>query len=321
MRKYTTNRIMNVLELIHTDICGPFPTTTRNDHVYFISFIDDYSRYDYIYLIKKNTQILDIFKSFKSEVELQLNKKIKDVRSDRGGEYYDRSDGLGEQRPELFAKFLEDDEIVPQYTMSGSPAMNSVAERRNRTLMEMMRSMISHTSLPLDLWGEALKTGAYILNRVPTKRANKTPYGLCNGQKSNIQYFRIWGCPAEARPYRPQEKKFDERTVSCYFIGYAERSRGYKFYDPTNRIIFEINIVKFFENVMVQRENTNQIIFEESQDPPIREAPTSVQIIIRISEDSLVHEPTSVMNEPIVNEPPEIEENPYHLKNLKKQCI
>jgi hypothetical protein len=99
-------------------------------------------------------------------------------------------------------------------------------------------------------------------------------------------------------------------TVSCYFIGYAERSRGYKFYDPTNRIIFEINTVKFFEDVIIQRGNTNQIIFEKSQDSPIREAPTSVPIVIRISGDSLVHEPISVVNEPIVNETPEIEENP-----------
>jgi hypothetical protein len=77
MRKYTANRMTNVLELIHTDICGPFPIATRNGHVYFISFIDDYSRYDYIYLIKEKTQVLDTFKSFKSEVELQLNKRIK----------------------------------------------------------------------------------------------------------------------------------------------------------------------------------------------------------------------------------------------------
>jgi uncharacterized protein YqgQ len=104
----------------------------------------------------------------------------------------------------------------------------------------------------------------------------------------------------------------DERTASCYFIGYAERPRGYKFYDSTNRIISEKNTVKFFEDVMVQRENINQIVFEESQDSPIREAPTSVPIVIRISGDSLVHEPTYVVNEPIVNEPPEIEENPKH---------
>jgi hypothetical protein len=103
MHKYTANRMMDVLELIHTDICGPFSTATRNDHVYFISFIDDYSRYGYIYLIKEKTQALDTFKSFKSEVELQLNKRIKDVRSNHGGEYYDRSDGSGEQRPGPFA--------------------------------------------------------------------------------------------------------------------------------------------------------------------------------------------------------------------------
>jgi hypothetical protein len=75
----------DVLELIHTDICGPFPTATRNGHIYFISFIDDYSRYGYIYLIKEKAQVLDIFKSFKFEVDLQLNKMIKVVISDRGG--------------------------------------------------------------------------------------------------------------------------------------------------------------------------------------------------------------------------------------------
>jgi transposase InsO family protein len=167
------------------------PYGTRNGHVYFINFIDDYSRYGYIYLIKENAQALDTFKSFKFEVELQLNKMIKGVRSNRGGEYYGRSDGSGEQRPGPFAKFLENNGIVPQYTMPSSPAINGVAERRNQTLMEMVRSMISHTSLPLNLWGEALKTAAYILNWVPTKTANKTPYELWTGRKPSLQYFRI----------------------------------------------------------------------------------------------------------------------------------
>jgi hypothetical protein len=75
MRKYTANHMTDVLELIHTDICGPFPTVTRNGHVYFIIFIDDYSRYGYIYLIKEKSQVLNIFKSFKFKDELQLNKK------------------------------------------------------------------------------------------------------------------------------------------------------------------------------------------------------------------------------------------------------
>src|SRR3954465_11669231 len=100
-------------------------------------------------------------KSFKAEVENQLGKKIKGVRSDRGGEYYGRYDESGEQRPAPFAKFLEECGIVPQYTMPGKPSMNSVSERRNRTLKDMVRNMISHSTLPKSLWGEALTTSAY----------------------------------------------------------------------------------------------------------------------------------------------------------------
>ena len=132
-----------------------------------------------------------MFKAYKVEVENQLNKRIKNVRSDRGGEYYGRYDGSGEQRPGPFAKFLEECGIVPQYTMPGSPSMNGVAERRNRTLKDMVRSMIVHSTLPESLWGEALKTAAYILNRVPTKAVAKTPYELWTGRKPSLKHFHI----------------------------------------------------------------------------------------------------------------------------------
>ena len=248
-RRFEANRTLDVLELIHTDICGPFPTSAWNGQQYFITFIDDFSRYGYIYLIHEKSQSLDVFKKFKAEVENQLSKRIKTVRSDRGGEYYGRYDGSGEQRPGPFAKFLEECGIVPQYTMPGSPTMNGVAERRNRTLKDMVRSMICHSTLPESLWGEALKTAAYILNRVPTKAASKTPYELWTGKKPSLKHMHVWGCPAEARPYKPNEKKLDSKTVSCYFVGYAERSRGYKFYDPTIRSIFETGNAQFFEDV------------------------------------------------------------------------
>ena len=112
--------------------------------------------------------------------------------------------------------------------MPGSPSINGVAERRNRTLKDMVRSMISHSNLPKSLWVEALKTVEYILNRVPTKATTKTPYELWTGKKPSLKHLHICGCLAEARPYRPHEKKLDSRTVSCYFIGYSKRSKGYK---------------------------------------------------------------------------------------------
>ena len=133
-RRYDANRSLDVLELIHTDFCGPFPCPYRNGQPYFIMFIDDYSRYGYMYLIHEKAQSLDLFKNYKAEVKNQLNKRFKAVKSDHGGEYYGRYDGSGEQRPGSFAKFPEQCGIVPQYIMHGTPTMNGVAERRNRTL-------------------------------------------------------------------------------------------------------------------------------------------------------------------------------------------
>ena len=142
--------------------------------------------------------------------------------------------------------------------------MNGVAERRNQTLKDMVRSMVSHSSLPESLWGEALKTAAYILNRVPSKAVNKTPYELWTGKKPSIKHLHIWGCPTEAWPYRPHERKLDSITISCYFFGYAECSRGYKFYDPTLRSIFETGNARFLEEVEFgKEENIRKVVFEE----------------------------------------------------------
>ncbi|RVW20958.1 Retrovirus-related Pol polyprotein from transposon TNT 1-94 [Vitis vinifera] len=236
-----------------------------------------------------------------AEVELQLNKRIKSVKSDCGGEYYGRYDGSGEQRPGPFAKYLEECGIVPQYTMPGSPSMNGVAERRNRTLKDMVRSMISHSTLLEKLWGEALKTAAYILNRVPTKAAAKTPYELCTGRKPSLKHFHIWGCPAEARPYKPHEKKLDSKTVSSYFIGYAERSRGFKFYDLAIRSIFETGTATFFEDVEFGgRNQARNIVFEEEEGSTIAFDNVQVSLPIIDQEVNLDPQPTDNIVQPLI---------------------
>ena len=114
--------------------------------------------------------------------------------------------------------------------MPGTPEQNGVAERRNRTLIDMVRSMMSNSTLPEFLWGEALKTAVHILNRVPSKVVPKTPYELWVGRKPTLNYLHVWGCPAEAKNFNPQIKKLDSETISCNFIGYPERSKGFRFY-------------------------------------------------------------------------------------------
>jgi len=128
------------------------------------------------------------------------------VRSDHGGEYYGRAAPYG-QIPILFAHFLQENGIVAQYSTPGKPQQNGVAKRHNRTLMDMVRSMLCNSMLPVSLWMEALKTTAHILNRVPSKLVPKTP----NGRKSNMNYLRLWGWPAEAKLFNPYIRKLDLR--------------------------------------------------------------------------------------------------------------
>ena len=102
------------------------------------------------------------------------------MRLDRSGEYYGRYTKTG-QAPGSFVKFLQEHGIIAQYIMPGSPNQNDVVERRNRTLLDMVRSMLSSYKLSEFLWTEALKTAAYILNRGPTKVVPKTPIELFKG--------------------------------------------------------------------------------------------------------------------------------------------
>ncbi|KAL0401862.1 UNVERIFIED_CONTAM: Transposon Ty2-B Gag-Pol polyprotein [Sesamum latifolium] len=128
----------SLLDLVHTDVCGPLNTPARGGYSYFITFTDDHSWYDYVYLTRYKSEAFGRFKEYRLEVENQTGHKIKAPWSDRGGEYLS-----GE-----FIDYLKENEILSQWTPLGTPQLNGVVERRNRTVLEMVRSMMSFTELP-----------------------------------------------------------------------------------------------------------------------------------------------------------------------------
>ena len=111
----------------------------RGGYEYFITLTDDYSRFGYVYLMKWKSEAFEKFKEFRAEVENQLGKRIKAIRSDRGGEYI-----FGD-----FRDYLIENGIVSQLTAPGTPQQNGIAKRRNRTLLDMVRSMLSYSTLPI----------------------------------------------------------------------------------------------------------------------------------------------------------------------------
>jgi hypothetical protein len=140
--------------------------------------------------------------------------------------------------------------------MPGDPQQNGVAERRNRTLMDMVRCMLSYSMLPVSLWIEALKTAVHILNRVPSKSVPKAPYEMWTDKKPTLNYLHVWGCPTEAKLFNPSIEKLHPKTVSCHFIGYPDKSKGFRFYCPNRYIkIVETRHIVFLEDEVIRREH------------------------------------------------------------------
>ena len=164
---HSIERNSEPLDLIHTDVCDFNSIQSRGGNKYFITFIDDCTRFCYVYLMKNKDEAIEKFILYKNEVENQLNKRIKKLRSDRGGEYVFPFESLCEQNG-----------IIHQTTAPYSPQSNGIAERKNRTLKEMMNAMLISSGLPQNMWGEAVLSANYLLNKVPRKEAWKTPYEM-----------------------------------------------------------------------------------------------------------------------------------------------
>jgi len=210
-------RESDLLELIHTDVCGSKSSTARGGLQYFITFTDNLSRYGYVYLMRHKSETFEKFKEFLNEVENQCGQKIKALRFDRGGEYLSHE----------FSDHLKSCGIVPQLTRPRTPQRNGVSERRNRTLLDMVRSMMSQSDLPLSFWCYALEIAAFTLNRVPSKSIDKTPYEIWTGKTPSLSFLKIWDCEAFVK--RLQSDKLAPKSYKCIFVGYPRETLGYYF--------------------------------------------------------------------------------------------
>nr|GEW37040.1 hypothetical protein [Tanacetum cinerariifolium] len=241
---HRSKRATDLFGLIHSDVCGPLRHASRQGASYFITFTDDYSLYVYIYLLKHKHEVFETFKVFKNEVENQLEMTIKALRSDRGGEYISQE----------FKDYLKACGIVQQLTPPYTPQHNGVPERRNRTLLDMVRSMMNLTTLPLSFWDYALEATPRILNMVPTKK-------------------------------RDTPNRLEQRSVKYIFIGYPKETMGYYFYfSPKNKIVVA-RYAEFFEKKLLSQEVSGRAgDLEEIQDEDTSPSEITSEISIEIEE-------------------------------------
>ncbi|KAK8685866.1 hypothetical protein V6N13_124899 [Hibiscus sabdariffa] len=251
-------RASDLLGLIHSDVCGPMNTQARGGFQYFITFTDDFSRYGYIYLMRHNSEALERFKEFKNEVHNQQGKSIKALRSDREGEYLSQD----------FDELLKECGIVSKLTPPGTPQWNGESERRNRTLLDMVRSTMSHTDLPTSFWGYALETTAFTLNRVPSKSVQKIPHEMWTGKRPDMSFIKVWGCKAYVKHHI--STKLEPKSHKCTFVGYPKETKGYYFFNAKENKVFVARINIELQEVQQQKviepevEQTSQVVEENS---------------------------------------------------------
>jgi hypothetical protein len=238
--KETLTRSKEVLGRVFSDVCE-VQTITREGFRYFITFVDDHSRFLTVYPIKKKSDALEIFKEYLAEAERQSGNKLKILRTDGGGEYFSSD----------FIKYLKDAGIVHEKTNPHTPQENGVAERVNRTLvtmtiamLESVKSLVGHTA-----WPYALRHATRIKNVIPHSSLpdGVSPYELWTGNKPSVSTIRTFGCKATLAVPENQWDKLASRSITGVHLGLAVGKKAFIIYDPNTRRIHESRDVHFFE--------------------------------------------------------------------------
>ncbi|KAL0891955.1 hypothetical protein ABMA27_015190 [Loxostege sticticalis] len=208
---------------------------------YFVTFLDDYSKKIFVYVLHNKSEVLEKIIEFKKLVENQLSRTIKILRTDNGLEYVNRK----------FSNFHKNAGIIHQTTTPYTPEQNGTAERMNRTLIERAKCMMLNAKLPKVYWAEAIHTAAYIINRSPTKSlCYKTPEEMWTGQKPNVSHMRTFGCEAMVHLPKEKRKKLDSKSQKLIFIGYCENTKGYRFILPNSRKAIKSRDAIFLESTV-----------------------------------------------------------------------
>ncbi|TPX35143.1 hypothetical protein SmJEL517_g02365 [Synchytrium microbalum] len=214
-------------DVIHSDVFF-MSKASYGGRTMGVTFIDDCTRFAWVYPLKKKSDVFEVIKDFFQLFETQFGKKIKKLHTDNGGEYIN----------EKMKTYMKKKGLVHWVTTPHTPQQNGVAERFNKTLGGMTRSLLFEAKLAPVWWAEAIRTAVYLNNRLATKAlSNKTPYEALYNKKPDVSHVRVFGCVAFRHIPGELRKKLDKRAARGIFMGYDgddanQEFKGYRFWDP-----------------------------------------------------------------------------------------
>jgi hypothetical protein len=203
-----------LIKSLHCDIWGHFFIDSLNSVKYFITIVNDFSRFIWVHLMVSKSQTQSLLVSFINLVANQFNTMVKILISDNGIKF---------QIPE----FYQYKGIVHQLSFVKTPQQNSVVERKHQYLLNVARALRFQANSPLFFWGECVLSAAHIINRIPTPTlSNKTPFECLFSVLPTFSHLRVFGCLCFASTLTRNRSKFDLRAKPCLFIGYPYNIKG-----------------------------------------------------------------------------------------------
>ncbi|KAJ3486618.1 hypothetical protein NLJ89_g11795 [Agrocybe chaxingu] len=236
-RPYDHNgiRASNIGELLHLDICGPYPVKTPHSEQYFFSVLDDRSNFGFTSLLKDRAAAFRFFKTCEAFLLRTAGYKVKTVRMDGGKE-------LAEGQMKAY---LDTSGITMQVTAPYAHAQNGKAERFIRTIEEGGQVLLADSGLPASFWGDAVLTTQYLRNRLPTSTlpAGTTPYEVLFGRKPDLSHLRVWGCRCFVTIPPELRSKAGNRRFEAIFVGYEENCVGWRVRDLNGKYHFSRDVI------------------------------------------------------------------------------
>ena len=224
------------LQLIQSDLWGPCPYISTFGFKYYISFVDVYSRFTWIYFLKTKSEAFSALVQFKNQVENQLNTKIKIFQSDWGGEF--RSLG----------SFFTQHGIIHRLSCPYTSEQNGIVERKHRHIVDTGLTLLGQCSLPFKYWPDAFSTAVYVINRLPTAvLMQKSPLEVLFKQTPDYSQLKTFGCQCFPCLRSYNKHKFAFRSVPCTYLGVSSQHKGFKCLDNNGRVFVSRNVI-FNEN-------------------------------------------------------------------------
>ena len=272
------------LELLHMDLFGPVAYLSIGGSKYGLVIVDDFSRFTWVFFLQDKSETQGTLKRFLRRAQNEFELKVKKIRSDNGSEFKNLQ----------VEEFLEEEGIKHEFSAPYTPQQNGVVERKNRTLIDMARTMLGEFKTPERFWSEAVNTACHAINRVYLHRLlKKTSYELLTGNKPNVSYFRVFGSKCYILVKKGRNSKFAPKAVEGFLLGYDSNTKAYRVFNKSSGLVEVSSDVVFDETNGSPREQVVDLDDVDEEDVPTAAIRTMAIGDVRPQEQKEQDQPSS----------------------------